>query len=167
MHLETARTIIREFTPGDLDDLQEIFGDGKTTKNCESPFSEEKTLRFLNTFCIEKHGALACVHRESEKLIGYILFNEFDPGIYEMGWIFHRAFWRQGFAYETCKALLDHAFDVLHAHKVFAETIDSVRSVELMKKLGMKLEGIQRQQTMDNEGNWADLYLYGMLNTDR
>ena len=51
-------------------------------------------------------------------------------------------------------------------HKVFAEAIDAVKSVGLMKKLGMQLEGIQRSQTKDLQGNWADLYLYGLLADD-
>ena len=38
-----------------------------------------------------------------------------------------------------------------------------MKSVSLMQKLGMQLEGIQRSQTKDNHGNWADLYFYGLL----
>ena len=30
----------------------------------------------------------------------------------------------------------------------------------------MQLEGIQRSQTKDLHGNWADLYLYGLLEDD-
>ena len=104
---------------------------------------------------------------KAENLIGYILFNEFDEGVYEMGWIFNRQHWRQGYAYEACKAVIDYAFDVLNAHKVFAEAIDANKSVGLMKKLGMRLEGVQRSQTKDNEGSWADLYFYGLLREDR
>ena len=59
--------------------------------------------------------------------------------------------------------MIDHAFRELNAHKVFAETIDGVKSVGLMQKLGMKLEGTQRSQTKDNEENSEDLYLYGLL----
>ena len=40
-----------------------------------------------------------------------------------------------------------------------------MKSVGLMKKLGMCLEGVQ--QTRDNLGNWADLYLYGILESER
>ena len=99
-------------------------------------------------------------------MIGYILFNEIDPSVYEMGWFFNRGYWRQGYAYEACKAVIDHAFRELNAHKVFAETIDGVKSVGLMQKLGMKLEGAQRNQTKDNDGNPANLYLYGLLAED-
>ncbi len=38
--------------------------------------------------------------------------------------------------------------------------------LQVMKKLGMHLEGIQRSQTKDLHGNWADLYFYGLLEDD-
>ena len=61
---------------------------------------------------------------------------------------------------------MDYAFGELNAHKIFAEAIDGVKSVGLMKKLGMQLEGLQRSQVRDNHRNWADLYFYGLLEAD-
>lgn len=63
---------------------------------------------------------------------------------------------------QSCRAVIDNAFEELKVHKIFAETTDAVKSVGLMKKLGMQPEGIQRSQTKDNHGNLADLYLYGL-----
>ncbi len=161
--IETARLIIRNFIPDDADDLYEILGDTETMKNCEPAYDLQKTKEFLHSFCIGKNGAVAAVHKQSQKVIGYILFNEIEPSIYEMGWFINRNYWRQGYAYEACKAVIDYAFCELDAHKVFAEAIDGVKSVGLMQKLGMKLEGVQRSQTKDNDGNWVDLYFYGLL----
>ena len=62
--------------------------------------------------------------------------------------------------------MIDYAFGELKAHKIFAEAIDAVKSVGLMQKLGMQLEGIQRSQIKDNHGNWVDIYLYGLLADD-
>ena len=166
MYIETPRMIIRDFIPEDAADLHEIFGDDETMENCEPAYDFEKTEKFLTSFCIGRNGAVAAVHKESGKMIGYILFNEFDEGVYEMGWIYNRSFWRQGYAYESCKAVIDYAFTEMKAHKIFAEAIDVVKSVGLMKKLGMQLEGIQRSQTKDNHGNWADLNFYGLLEED-
>lgn len=166
MYIETPRMIIRDFTPEDAADLHEILGDDETMENCEPAYEFEKTKDFLSSFCIGRNGAVAAVHKASGKMIGYILFNEADEGVYEMGWIYNRTFWRQGYAYDSCKAVIDYAFKKLNAHKVFAEAIDNVKSVSLMKKLGMQLEGIQRSQTKDNHGNWADLYFYGLLADD-
>lgn len=65
--------------------------------------------------------------------------------------------------YEILGDEIDHAFKEGNAHKIFAETIDAWKSVHLMEKLGMKLEGIQREQVRDLQGNWKDLYFYGIL----
>ena len=167
MYIETPRMIVRNFQMDDVKDLQEILGDDETMKYCEPAYSLEKTTNFFQKFCIEKKAAIAAVHKESSKVIGYILFKESEKKVYEMGWFFNRNYWRQGYAYEACKAVIDYAFDALNAHKIFAETIDGEKSVNLMKKLGMKLEGIQRSQVKDNSGNWADLYLYCIFEKDR
>lgn len=164
--LETPRMMIRGFTPEDADDLHEILGDDDTMEYCEPAYDFEKTKEFLNSFCIGRNGAVAAVQKETGKMVGYILFNELEKGVYEMGWFFNRRFWGQGLAYEACKAVIDYAFMKLDVHKVFAETIDAVKSVGLMKKLGMQPEGIQRSHARDNHGNWADLYLYGQLDAD-
>lgn len=163
MYTETERMIIREFTPEDANDLHDILGDEETMKNCEPAYGFEKTKAFLNSFCINKKGAVAAVHKESGKLIGYILFNEFDGGEYEIGWFFNRRFWRRGYAYEACAAVLDYAFAELNAHKVFAETTDLIKSTGLMRKLGMHLESIERNRSDDE----ADLYIYSLLANER
>ena len=150
MNIKTDRMIIRDFTMNDINDMQDILGDAETMKNCEPAYTIEKTADFLQKFCIEKKGAVAAIHKDTAKVIGYILFNEFNDGVYE-----------------SCKAVIDYAFDKMNAHKVFAETIDGMKSVNLMKKLGMKAEGVQRSQTKDSSGNWADVYFYGLLSEDR
>ncbi|MBP3705042.1 MAG: GNAT family N-acetyltransferase [Clostridia bacterium] len=167
MYIETNRMVIRNFSMDDLNDMHDIFGDDETMKNCEPAYTLEKTSEFLQKFCIERNGAVAAVHKETQKVIGYILFKEYDEEVYEIGWIFNKNFWRQGYAFESCSSVIDHAFNSMKVHKIFAEAIDGVKSVGLMKKLGMKLEGVQRSQTKDISGNWTDLYFYGILADDR
>lgn len=170
MIFETKRLILRNFTPEDLNDLQEIFGDPEVMRNCEPALPLEKTREFLTSFCIGRKSAVAAVLKTTGKLIGYILFKPFgekdDEDVYELGWIFNKEYWRQGYAYEACSRLVDYAFENRNAHKLFAEAIDPVKSVGLMEKLGFVREGVQRSHTGDNFGGWADLYLYGMLRED-
>jgi len=163
VYIKTRRLILRDFKPDDADALQEILGDELVMEYIEPPYDLEKTKAFLQSFCIDRHGALACCLGERGELIGYVLFNEYEPGVYELGWIFNRRFWRQGYACETCSALIKYAFEKLGARKVFAETIDAVKSVGLMEKLGMKREGVQHSQTRNNAGQWCDMYFYGLL----
>ena len=167
MYLETERMTVRDFAMDDLEDLQAILGDEETMAYSEPTYTRERTAEFLRQFCVEKKGAVAAVLKATGRVIGYILFHELDEGVYEMGWFFNRTCWGKGYPLEACKAVVDHAFNQQNAHKIFAETIDGGRSVGLMKKLGMKPEGIRRSQVKDRSGTWADLYLYGLLAEDR
>lgn len=162
MNIETERIIIRDFTGNDVYDLQEILGDAETMKHCEPAYSLQKTAAFLEDFCIRKKAAVAAVHKESRKLIGYILFHQLEEGEYEIGWFFNRHYWGQGYAFEACKAVMDEAFSRLNARRIFAETTDPTQSVSLMKKLGMKPEPIQLSPLAYSTGNRAVLYVYGM-----
>ncbi len=164
MNIETDRLMIRDFKLTDAEDLQEILGDEETMKYCEPAYSAQKTERFLKDFCVERKGAVAAVQKETEKVIGYILFNQSSQNVYEIGWFFNRKYWGKGYAFEACSEIIDFAFNELNVHKIFAETTDTVKSVNLMKKLGMTCEGIQRSHTKDCFGNWVDLHLYGILN---
>ena len=166
MNLTLQRVQIRSFLEQDGPALQEILGDPVAMEYMEPAYSPEKTEAFLRSFCIARRGALACVHRESGLLLGYLLFNPVEDGVCEIGWVFRRDHWRQGYAYEACSGLLDYAFSHLRIHKVFAETIDPVKATGLMEKLGMHREGVQRGHTRDSKGCWADLYLYGLLRED-
>lgn len=149
MYIETSRIIVRDFAPEDAAELHDILGDDETMEYCEPAYDFRKTQRFLNSFCIEQRGAVAAVGRDNGRVIGYILFNELENEIFELGWIFNKNFWRQGYAYEACEAVIDYAFRKKKARKIIAETTDALKSVRLMEKLGMQFGGKQ-----------ADMFLY-------
>lgn len=162
MYLETPRLVIREFRLTDRDDLWALLGDSKAMEYLEPPFTLARTEEFLREFCIARQGALAAEEKATGKVIGYLLFHAVEENVRELGWVFLPARWRQGYAYEVCTTLFDYAFSQMGIQKIFAETIDPVRAVGLLEKLGMKREGIQQGQGKDNEGRWADVYLYGL-----
>ena len=162
MKLETTRLIIRNFVVDDLTDLHEILGDAEVMKYCEPPYNLKQTEHFLNTFCIARRGALAAVQKNSKKVIGSILFNKIADQEYEMGWFFNRKIWGNGYAFEACKAVVDYAIGACKAKRIFSETIDPVKSVGLMKKLGMKLEGAEEIQTSLIDSGRAMLYTYAL-----
>ena len=167
MRLTTERLIIRDFRAEDAPELQEILGDGETMAHCEPPYTPAQTEALLRDFCMGRHGAVAAALRDTDRVIGYILFHETEEDVYEIGWFFNRRYWRQGYAYEACRAVLDEAFDTLHAHRVFAETTDGVKSLGLMRRLGLRPEGLQRSHTREPDGRWADMHLCGLLAEDR
>lgn len=156
--IETQRLTMRPFVPADSAGLQEILGDAETMRFSEPAYTPEKTAEFLNSFLIRRRSGVAVVCKQSGKLIGYILFHPLDKGIYELGWFFHRDYWRQGFAYEACQAIIRYGFQELRIHKIVSETIDLQKSIGLMKKLGMQPEGVS--PVFDPNGRPAQLYCY-------
>lgn len=162
MKIKTDRLIVRDFEPADARDLYEILGDDETMQFCEPAYDFEKTVHFLNDFCIGRRGALAAQHLDSGNVIGYILFNEYEKAAYEIGWFFNRQYWRRGYAYEALKAVIRYAFSECSARKVFAETIDIQRSVPLMEKLGMRPEKIHTGGALDLQGNPVNMYEYSL-----
>ncbi|NLE69414.1 MAG: GNAT family N-acetyltransferase [Clostridiales bacterium] len=164
---ETGRTLLRHFVPEDLEELHEIFSDSMVMEHIEEPFDRKRTRDFLEDVCIARRRALAVVHKAGGKLIGYALCSDrLEKDVYEIGWIFNRAYWGQGLAFESIQAVMAHCFLSKKAHKVWAEAMDGTQSVPLMRKLGMQQEGVQRQQTRDVQGAWRDLHYYGLLRRD-
>ena len=168
MFLNTERMIIRNFTIEDLNDLQEILGADETMEYLEPAYDLKKTEHFLRDFCIDKSGAFAAVLKETGKVIGYILFHEIEETIYEIGWIFNRDYWKRGFAYESCHAVMEYGFSELSCCKIIAETIDAEKSVGFMKKLGMKFEGMQDELYSYSVGRteWKMFCLVNMSNLE-
>ncbi|MDE6280236.1 MAG: GNAT family N-acetyltransferase [Oscillospiraceae bacterium] len=164
MRLETDRLIVRDFTMDDLPALWDIFRDEEAMEHM-APMTQRETEEFLRSFCVARTppGAFAAQLREVG-LVGYVLFNQVDaPGIYELGWVFRRDCWGRGLAREASEALLNHAFTVLDAHKVIAQTEDTVRAVPLLERLGLRREGTFRRHGLGRDGNWKDIHWYGLL----
>jgi len=166
MYIETQRLILRNFTLDDLYALHEILGDEIVMQNCAGPESLEENRNTIENLGIKKNGCFACVTKDTNKLIGYVLFKAGDEDeIREAGWIFHKDYWRAGYAYEICSKLFQYAFEEMSVHKIVAHATDDVKSVALMEKLGMKREGILRKHSKSHlsPGIWLDLFCYGLL----
>lgn len=167
MRLETGRLLIRPYRMDDLEDFYAIFSDPEVVAQCETPYDRAASEKWLAYF-VEHPIAFAVVEKQPGRVIGHALFKQLTgekDGVWEIGWIYNRAFWRKGYAYEAARAQIDDGFERLGLHKVCAETIDPVKSVPLMGKLGMEREGVFRQHTKHPvTGEWTDLYWYAALN---
>lgn len=164
LFLETQRLYIRPYRKEDLEAFHEIFSDEEVMDLCEETYSKTKSERVLRHF-MDTMIAYAVEHKKEGRMIGHLLFKQVpscDEGVFEIGWIFNKRHWNKGFAYEAAFAALEYGFETLGVHKVIAETIDPVKSLSLMKKLGMTHEGTMRQQTF-HAGRWNDLYMAGIL----
>lgn len=65
--------------------------------------------------------AFAVIFQKTDQLIGHIEFHKwFTPRVYEIGWVIHPDYHRQGFATEAAYAMLRYGFETLDVHRVIA-----------------------------------------------
>ena len=156
----TPRLYIRAFNLCDEAALFDILGDRDTMKYVEPPFDRKRTAEWLKGFCMAEGNAYAVEHRESGKLVGYVMCKPAGADRRELGWIFRRDCLRQGYAFEAVSAVIDHVFTELGVFEVTASAVEcNEASIALMRKLGMKFTGSEKEgQTLlmsyaKNKGN--------------
>lgn len=117
---------------------------------------KKETQKF--TFCI----------KSNDKNIGLIALNLGNKK-YEIGEIWYKflpEYWKQGFATEALKTVIDLGFQKLKLHRIEAGCASAnIGSVKVLEKAGMIREGHKRQHLPLKSG-WADCYEYAMLASD-
>ena len=118
MALETARLILRDYTPEDFEALFEILSDAETMQHYPKPYDAEMTKHWIewNIQNYQKYGfgIWAVLLKETGESIGDCgitlqnIDGEFLP---EIGYHIHKRYWRQGFGSEAARAVRDWAFE--------------------------------------------------------
>lgn len=170
--IETARLSIRSFRSDDWRDLHEYLsqpavlefepGDPSDEAQCKEMAAERSRGNDFWAVCLKPGG----------KMIGHVYFSQTEPAefmTWELGYIFNPAFGAQGYATEACRAILDHGFAELGAHRVVA-WCDPLNppSWRLLERLEMRREGHLRQAAFfrrkdDGEPLWHDAFQYALL----
>lgn len=110
LDIETKRCRIRQFKDSDVDELYLILSNSKVMEYIEEPFTLESTKKFLNKNALSyPPRVFALEYKENKKLIGHVIFHEYDKYSYEIGFILNQNYWGQGIANEVTKSLIDHA----------------------------------------------------------
>ena len=131
------------------------------------PATPETVRQFVGRFAESTSDiALAIVDRETQEHVGNVTLNHInwihrtaDTGLM----IGKKDFWGRGYAFEAWSLLLEYAFGRLGLRKVTAGAIaENVHSINVLKKLGFKVEGTSRQQFLV-EGSYRDAVRLGLL----
>ncbi len=144
--LETARCVIRETVPEDVEAFYRIYNDPAITKYMEGLYPDvEEEKQYIREY-IDKiytfygFGVWTIIERESGAIIGRagISYREGyeDP---ELGFIIGVPWQRKGYAYEVCRAILAYGWVALEFEQVQALVEpDNIPSIKLCERLGFR-----------------------------
>jgi len=141
--LEPERLVVRNFVPDDWRDLQALSVQQEQSDlaayDYEWPTSDEELQDCARSFSTGESLLAVCL-RESGVFIGLISLvrSEQEHGtVFDLGYRFLAAYHGKGYATEACRAVLDHAFGRLGAHRVSAGTAAAnAPSCRLLVRLG-------------------------------
>ena len=145
MILETEHLYLRELNGNDFDALCEILQDDETMYAYEGAFNDAEAREWLNRQ-IERYrkwgfGLWAVILKSNGKLIGQcgLTLQQWKSGeVLEIGYLFNRAYWHNGYAIESAKACKKYAFEVLQADEVCSIIRDTnIASQNVALKNGM------------------------------
>ncbi|MCX7748200.1 MAG: GNAT family N-acetyltransferase, partial [Clostridia bacterium] len=122
--MSPERLIIRNFKVEDYNDLFEYLSQKDVLKyEPDDPIKNVDECKELALERSQDNIFLAVCHKETEKMIGHLYFNQKEPYefmTWELGYIFNPKFYGKGFATEACKRVLQYGFEELGAHRVVA-----------------------------------------------
>ena len=165
----TERLILRRFREEDLEDLYGYLSDPSVVKfEPYGPMSREEVRETL-AWRISTEEMVAVERKDTGRLIGNVYLGKRDFDAVEIGFVFSSEHWHQGYAAESCKALMASLFRC-GVHRIYAECDpDNENSWKLLERLGFSREAHLHQNVYfwkDPEGNpiWKDTYIYSILN---
>jgi RimJ/RimL family protein N-acetyltransferase len=148
--LETERLVLRRFTEDDVDNLVELDSDPEVMRfiNGGRPTPRREIehdvlpmyLDYYERFA--GYGYWAAVEKSSGRFVGWFHFRPAagsPPDEVELGYRLRKSVWRQGYASEGSRALIQKGFAELGVQRVFAETmVVNVASRRVMEKAGLR-----------------------------
>ncbi len=145
--LETPRLVLREMTWEDYPALCRILQDDQVMYAYEGAVDQAQTQAWLQKQRIRYEslgfGLWAAVLKETGEMIGQCGLTMQDwkdrQGL-EIGYLFQKAFWHQGYAAEAAQACKAYAFQTLKAEAVFSIIRDTnLASQRVARRNGMEI----------------------------
>lgn len=143
--LETERLLLRNFRASDAGALHAIITGYATSEVAayDQPWpTTPAEIQQITEWFASGDSYLAVCLKTTNRLIGLVALNP-EPDTaqttFNLGYIFDSADHGQGYATEACRAVLTHAFERLHAHRVVTGTAAlNHPSCRLLARLGFR-----------------------------
>ena len=172
--INTKRLFLRKISLKDAATLFKYWSDPLVTqylnintfKNIEQSFS---MIRLLNSLYSKKEGIRwSIVTKKDNAVIGTCGYNNHvkKSSRGEIGYELGKEYWGNGYATEAIKEILKYGFKTMNLNRVEAFVVpEAISSINLLKKLGFKKEGLLKEYGYWNMKYW-DENIYSLLKRD-
>ena len=143
--LESERLYLREMDHGDIEALCEILQDEEVMYAYEHAFSDEEVRQWLEKqltrYKNDGFGLWAVILKATGSMIGQCGLTLQDcngRSVVEVGYLFAKKYWHNGYATEAASACKEYAFNVLGIDEVYSIIRDNNEpSMNVAKRNGM------------------------------
>lgn len=125
MIFETRRLYLREMNQGDFKALCSILQDEETMYAYEGAFNDREVQEWLDRQVLRYEtwgfGLWAVILKETDEMIGQcgLTMQPWrETEVLEIGYLFNRTYWHNGYATEAARACKNYAFEQLKATEV-------------------------------------------------
>ncbi|MDR1641320.1 MAG: GNAT family N-acetyltransferase [Clostridiales bacterium] len=148
MIIETNRLYLREMRQSDYPALSKILQDANVMYAYEGVFSDTETQEWLDkqikNYKEYGFGLWAAILKTTDEMIGQcgLTMQDYsDNKVLEVGYLFQKAYWHNGYATEAAIACRDYAFEKINADEVFSIIRDNnIASQNVAKRNGMTIK---------------------------
>lgn len=153
MILETERLYLREMGQDDFESLCKILQDEEAMYAYEGAFGDEEVHEWLDRQIARYKkwgfGLWAVVLKETDEMIGQcgLTMQPWkETEVLEIGYLFQRSYWHNGYATEAAKACKKYAFETLNETEVCSiirDTNKASQNVAIRNSMTRKDSGIK------------------------
>lgn len=142
--IQTPRLLLRKLTQDDFLALQPIFQDMQTMYAWEHTFTNQELKEYIqnniNRYSTDGFSLFAVILKQTNTLIGVCgplkltIEGEYVTGL---GYVFHKNYWGNGYAFEAANGTLNYCFESLNKNEITADIRpNNISSIKLIQKLG-------------------------------
>ncbi len=173
-HLETSRLVLRRPIDADAPALSEVYREPEMTRYVTFAAQQDigDALRFLawikDGFDRKDSVRWVIEDKNSARLIGTagLHFWKRDIRCAEAGYHIGLPYWRNGYATECLRAMVQFGFLRMNLNRIEAVVAEgNAASGRVLEKVGFRHEGILRQR-LSIQGKLRDQYWYSLLSAE-
>jgi ribosomal-protein-alanine N-acetyltransferase len=172
--LYTERLLLREILPTDINAVFDGLSHPEVIRYYGVSFATLEATReqmdwYSNMIKNDEGRCWAICSKDNNEFYGVITlpFWKKEHRSIELGYWLLPDYWNKGFISEALRVVIDHAFNHMNIHRIFAESEDdNPASIATLKKMGFEYEGKKRECEIKN-GRFINLDMYALLNNTR